>query len=148
MLNSPYLYMCCTNCPGNFAHICIWSLLDFYQNITSTPLLFMSYISLWEGTGLPRNLLCSFRSFVMWVMLPLFHSSNLIVSIAETVYKMCSRKCVFIFKCIRHFDCPMVLQQNTAKATSQVIVQVGTRSRYGMLACFTSVYLDNGVETN
>ena len=127
VLNSVYLYLCCTSCPGNFAHICIWSLLDFYQNSTSTPLLFMSYIRLWEGTGLPQNMLCSFGSFAMWVMLPLFHNSSLIISISETVYKMCSRICVFVFKCIRHFDCPIVLQHNTATATSQDIVQVGTR---------------------
>ena len=62
----------------------------------------------------------------MWVMLPLFHNNNLIVSIAETVYKMRSRLFVFIFKCIRHFDCPVVLQHNTATETSQDIVQVGT----------------------
>ena len=111
--NSPYLYLCCTSCPGNFIHTCIWSLLDCYLNVTfSTPLLFMSCISLWEGTGLPQNLLCGFGSPAMWVMLPVFHSSSPIVSIAETVYKMCARICVFICKCVRHFEYPMVLQHN------------------------------------
>ena len=91
VLNSPYLYLCCTSYPGNFAHICIWSLLDFCQIITSTPLLFMSYISLCEGTSLPQNLLCSFRSFAMWAMLPVFHNSSPIISFAETVYKKRAR---------------------------------------------------------